>query len=159
MSLDSSGVHTNSREVLSVGEPKPRGHIQQDLFLLWKVFSMERHTHEAGTTTAKPTSHSPSPRTMEFCSSQPAGPQRQSLAEEQGSVAVHKELPFPPKTAAINPKTLWPQANYEAANHRSTPCLHHPALMTCPNNFHMVTFWTKIFQSPQKWPDRQKHGH
>lgn len=34
MYLDSSTVHTDSREVLSVGEPKPRGHIQQDLFFL-----------------------------------------------------------------------------------------------------------------------------
>lgn len=70
-----------------------------------------------------------------------------------------KNFLSPPKIAAINSKTLWPQANYEAANHCSTPCLHHPALMTCPNNFHMVTFWTKIFQSPWKWPDRQKHGN
>lgn len=33
-SLDLPKVCTNSREVLSVGEPKPRGHIQQDLFFL-----------------------------------------------------------------------------------------------------------------------------
>lgn len=125
-------VHTNGREVLSVGEPKPRGHIQQDLFFLWKVFSTKRHTHEGGTKQLKPP---PTPPPKEFCSSQSAGPERQSLAEEQGSTAVHKALPFPPKIAAINPKTLWPQANYEAANLPSAPCLHDVSQQLPYSNF------------------------
>lgn len=145
--------HTNSREVLSVGEPKPRGHIQQDLFLLWKVFSMERHTHQGGTKTVKSTSHSPSQGILLLTVCRP---REAESGWGTGQYCCAQSTSFPPQV--INPKTLWPQANYEAANHPSTPCLPHPALMTCPNNFHVVTFCTKIFQSPWKCPDRQKHG-
>lgn len=143
MSLDSSRVHTNSREVLSVGEPKPRGHIQQDLFLLWKVFSMERHTHERGTKTAKPTSHSPSqgtllptvcrPReaqsgwgTQQYCYAQSTSfPPQNSCNQLKGTMATGKLwsskpsfCPLPPPSC---PHDMSPQLPYGNFLHENIP--------------------------------------